>query len=169
MGTSYTRPHCWKFPGTDIFLRVCICHKFLNTELLSQATLLRPGKSCPRRPQLPLSRLPAVSWRGGRGSPSPLSCAVRVPHHHWSRVLLRRRHGAECVTGVGGNCSEMRERLLAVTPAPIEAPQASVSAPPTPGAGGKDLGISASSSTNSIMDCLVISWLVPVSPAVWLD
>ena len=63
----------------------------------------------------------------------------------------------------------MRERLLAVTPAPIEAPQASVSAPPTPGAGGKDLGISASSSTNSIMDCLVISWLVPVSPAVWLD
>lgn len=63
----------------------------------------------------------------------------------------------------------MRARLLAVTPAPAEAPQASVSAPHNPGAGGKDLCISASSCTDSIMDCLVISWLVPMSPAVWLD
>ena len=56
-----------------------------------------------------------------------------------------------------------------MTPAPAEAPQASVSAPHNPGAGGKDLCISASSCTDSIMDCLVISWLVPMSPAVWLD
>ena len=84
MGTSYTRPRCWKFPCTDVFLSVCICHKFLDTELLSQTTLLRAGKSRPGLPQLPLSRLPALSWRGGRGSPPPFSCAVRVSP---SRVL----------------------------------------------------------------------------------
>lgn len=151
MGTSYTRPHCWKFPGTDVFLCVCICHKFLDTELLSQATLLRAGKSCPRRPQLPLSRLPALSWRGGRGSPSPLSCAVRVSPSSLVTCAVRRRHGAECVTGVGGNCSEMRERLLAVTPAPAEAPQASVSAPPT-------LGLGARTSASQPPAELTLSW-----------
>lgn len=80
MGTSYTRPHCRKFPCTDFFLSVCICHKFLDTELLSQATLLRAGESCPGRPQLPLSRLSALSWRGGRGVPIPIFlCGENVP------------------------------------------------------------------------------------------
>ena len=75
----------------------------------------------------------------------------------------------EFVIGAGGNRSEMRERFLAETPCPDWSSPGLDPRRPTLGLGGRDLGISASGCTDSVQDCSVISWLVPMSPSVWLD
>lgn len=40
MGQPHSSPRCQELPCTDVFLSVSVCHKFLDTELLSQTTLL---------------------------------------------------------------------------------------------------------------------------------